>query len=175
MGGAACADSPSAGAASHTKGTASSLGLAENWIMPLPAAHRTTLDRARAAVGFAIPMPSSASQRKVKMTLSQVWENPAREVALVFNGGSFTIEVGPATYQNPSRTYQQMVREIQVGHVAVGRVNGQPAFVSWPRTDATKSNPAVVEFYLHGLDIDVISIKLAPDALLAIADSIRFR
>jgi hypothetical protein len=152
-----------------------------NWKMPLIGAHRTTLAGASAAAGFAIPMPSvtspiragSGAARKISLTLSQVWESPGHEIALVFNGGQVTMLVGPASYTDAGRAYRTMLAAVKAGRAAIGRVNGRPAFIAWPRTDYTKSNPALVEFSRKGLDINVLSTKLSPNTLLAIAGSVR--
>jgi hypothetical protein len=150
-----------------------------NWKMPLIGAHRTTLTDAAAAAGFAVPMPDVASPirtgsgpaGKISLTLSQVWETPAREIALVFNGGKVTMLVGPATYKHAGQAFRTELAAIKVGRAAIDRVNGKPALVVQPRTDYTKSNPALVEVYRHGLDINVISTKLGTRTLRAIAAS----
>ena len=152
-----------------------------NWKMPLIGAHRTTLTRAAAAAGFAVPMPnvvspirtSSGPAGKISLTLSQVWETPAREIALVFDGGKVTMLVGPASYKNAGQAFRTELAAVKVGRAAIGRVNGKPAFLAWPRTDYTKSNPALVEFYRNGLDINVLSTRIGTRTLRAIAGTVQ--
>jgi hypothetical protein len=168
-------------AAAHTVRRAVALEPPVNWEMPLTGAHRTTLTDAAAAAGFAVPMPDvtspiqagSGPAGKISLTLSQVWEAPGREIALVFNGGKVTMLVGPASYKNAGRAYRTMLAAVKVGRAEIGRVNGGPAFIAHPRTDYTKSNPALVEFYQKGLDINVLSTKLGVKTVLAIANSVQ--
>lgn len=85
--------------------------------------------------------------------------------------------IGPATHKDASQVFRRDIAEIRAGgpgRVALGEVKGTPAFVAWPRTDALKANPAVVEFYQNGLDIHLISTKVGPSTLLAIADTVAF-
>jgi len=56
---------------------------------------------------------------------------------------------------------------------AMGQVNGQPALVIEPNTDAPRSNPAWVEFNRNGIDINVVSSSYGTDTLLAVADSMQ--
>lgn len=153
-----------------------------NWVQPLIGARRTTLAGAGAALGFVIPMPdvtspirtSSASASQISLTLSRVKIQPlSREAELVFDHGKVTILIGRATHKNAGAAFRTDLAAIKVGRAAIRRVNGQPAFVAWPRTDYTKSNPALVDFYLNGIDINVISTKLGTNMLLAIAGSIK--
>jgi hypothetical protein len=74
---------------------ARALGLSTNWTMPVPGAHMTTIGGAHATAGFVIPMPevsspiqiSATPARQIRLTLSQVWVSPMRQVALLFDGG----------------------------------------------------------------------------------------
>jgi len=151
-----------------------------NWTQPLVGAHRMTLAMAAHMVGFAIPLPNmrksihagSWPAGQIRLRLSQVWVNSARVVALVFNRGKVTMLVERATSDSPLEVFRRDLAAIHVGRVAIRRVNGRPAFIAWPRTDYTRSNPALVEFYLNGLDIHVISTRLNPNLLLAIASQV---
>ncbi len=155
----------------------------QNWVQPLHGARRTTIPRARAAVGFAIPMPDVSSPIRVaadppsrlSLRLSQVWVSRGREIALVFDTNKVTVLVGRAQYDDPGREFRQELAAIHVGRAAIGSVRGAPALVIQPRTDYVKANPALVEFYLRGLDIEVLSTRLGTADLLAIAASIRPR
>jgi hypothetical protein len=152
-----------------------------NWKMPLIGAHQTTLAAASRAAGFAVPMPDVAAPirvgsgpaNQIRMTLSQVWMNQARAIALVFNGGRVTVLVSPASYRHAGQAFRTELAAIKVGRAAIDRISGKPALVVQPRTDYTKSNPALVEVYRHGLDINVISTKLGTNTLQAIAATVR--
>jgi hypothetical protein len=85
--------------------------------------------------------------------------------------------IGRATHTDASKVFRMDIAEIRAGspaRVALGEVKGRPAFGAWPRTDSLKANPAVVEFYQNGLDIHLISTKVGPSTLLAIADTTAF-
>ena len=150
-----------------------------NWEMPLVGAHRTTLAGASRAAGFAIPMPNvtspirSGAAGKISRVLSQVWMGAGHEVALVFDGGKATMLVGPATYKHAGQAFRTELAAIKVGRAAIDRINGKPALVVQPRTDYTKSNPALVEFYRNGLDINVLSTRVGTKMLRAIAGTVQ--
>lgn len=172
--------SPMVGSSQGGPMVGSSGELAVNWSQPLINAHKVTLAGAAKALGFAIPMPAvgsviragGAAPNQIRLATGPVWV-AGPEAALTFNRGEVTILVGRATYTNPGRTYRTSLAEIKVGRAAIGRVNGTPAFIGQPRTDYTKSNPAIVVFDLHGLDIEVISTRLGTSLLTAIAESIK--
>src|SRR5258708_2819435 len=137
-------------------------GAVINWEQPLKNAHITTLRAARALTGLAMPTPrmghtiwaapQDAKRMSIKLFLSKVWISPQREVALTFNHGGLTMLVGRATSTDPVKVFRTDLTAIRLGRASIGTVDGQPAFIAQPRTDYTKSNPALVEFYLHGLD-----------------------
>lgn len=93
--------------------------------------------------------------------------------APTFNGGKITILVGRAVNKNAMQVFRADLAAIKVGRAAIGTVSGTPALVIQPRTDYTKSNPAYVEFYQHGLDVTVLSTRFGTKLLLAIAASMR--
>lgn len=151
-----------------------------NWSQPLRNAHRVTLAVAGKALGFVIPMPAAGSliraggvpPNQIRLTAGPVWVS-GPEVALTFNRGGVTILVGHATYTNPGRTFRTELAAIKVGRAVIRSVNDEPALIIQPRTDYAKSNPAFVEFDLHGLDIQVISTRLGTSLLRAIAETIK--
>jgi hypothetical protein len=96
-----------------------------------------------------------------------------RQVALVFDNGKVEITMAPAQYRNPLRNFRAFIAENRVT-AAIGQVNGQPALVITPKTDATThSNPAYVEFDRNGIDINISSHTYGTGTLLAIASSMR--
>jgi len=94
-------------------------------------------------------------------------------VALVFAAGKVTLLIRPATYTDVTAWFNMIVAEVPPGTAAVGQVNGEPAVVIQPNTDPYGPNPAWVEFYRNGLDINVISTSYGTDTLLSIADSVQ--
>jgi hypothetical protein len=154
-----------------------------NWEQPLRDAHVTTLRTARTLTGLAIPaphlgtriwaVPKGARTRSIRLSLSKVWISLRREVALVFNDGALTMLVGRAASADPVKVFRQDLAAIRVGRASIGTVDGQPAFIAQPRTDYIKSNPALVEFYLDGLDLYVLSTRLPLSLVIGVADTIR--
>ena len=148
---------------------------------PLRGAHRVTLVGVEKLWGSLVPMPdvTSAIQfghpaHRIRLVLGPVWLN-GPEVALTFNRGEVTVLAGLATYLDAGQAFRAEVAAIKVGHAAIGAVNRGPALVAQPCTDYTRSNPALVEFELDNLDINVMSARLGTRVLLAIAHSISIR
>jgi hypothetical protein len=134
-------------------------------------AEKTTVAGAQAAVGFPVPVPSDPAASQASLT--QAWVSThGRQVALVFDDGRVDITMAPAQYQNPLRQFRTFIAENQVT-AAIGQVNGQPALVITPGTDASRSNPAYVEFDRDGIDINIWSNTYRTDTLLAIASSMQ--
>jgi hypothetical protein len=129
----------------------------------------TTVAAAQAAVGFTVPMPNAAAANPGNLT--QTWlDNDQPQVALEFDGGKLTIMMGPASYQDPTTEFKTFIAENNATD-SVENVNGQPALVIQPGTDAPKSNPAWVEFDQNGTDINIVSESYGTDTLLAVANS----
>jgi len=152
-------------------GRAQSLGLAPtNWAQPLPGAVQTTAAGAQAAVGFPVPLPHDPIASRGD--LDHAWLVAGQVIDLVFDGGQVTIIMQRATYTDPAKWFRIDFAEIKIpGSAVLGQVNGQPAIIVRPRMDHDKSNPALVEFYRDGIDINVISTSLRTATLLRIADS----
>ena len=146
-------------------------GAGPNWNRPLPGAKRTTVAGAQASVGFGVPLPHGAVASRGDLT--GVWVIPRLVVELVFDGGRVTIIMQRATYRDPARWFRTELAEIKTGSAVLGTVSGQPAVVVTARTDADRSNPALVQFDRHGIDIHVISTSYGPATLVRIADSVR--
>lgn len=137
---------------------------------PLLVGQKTTITRARIAVGYPVPLPNSRAADRAN--LNQVWVNSElRDVGLVFGNGKITITFAPATYQNPEKKFETFIKENREGKTAIGQVHGQPALVITPRTDPYNPNSAWVEFYSHGIDINIVSQKYGTAILLAVANS----
>jgi hypothetical protein len=174
----------SAGPARHTGGVRNPIGWNGN-LYPLGPpgsgmAEKTTIAGAGAKAGFAVPVPSTAVASR--MSLTQAWVNgntipsEERQVALVFDNGKMQILMHRATYQSALRYFRAFVAEKSQNRVtaAIGQVNGRPALVITPDTDAlTHSNPATVNFWRNGLFISLYSHTYGTDTLLAIASSMR--
>jgi hypothetical protein len=139
-------------------------------------AEKMTVVRAPAAVGYPIPMPSTAAASRVNLT--QVWVAPqnGRQTALVFDNGKVRILMSPATYQSALRYFRNFVREKNKNRVtaAIGQVNGRSALIITPNTSAfNHANPAVVNFWRDGVLISVYSNTYGTDTLLVIASSMQ--
>jgi hypothetical protein len=138
---------------------------------PLVNGQATTVANAQAAAGFPVPLPNTAVASQGNLT--QAWmDSTQQQVALVFDGGKLTIMMWPATYQNPTSEFQTFIAENNAT-AAIGQVNGQPALVIQPNTDAPRSNPAWVEFDRNGIDINVVSSSYGTDTLLTVANSMQ--
>lgn len=142
-----------------------------NLVHPLVNEQKTTLASAPEAVGFPVPLPDTTAASPGNLT--QGWMNGAQQqVALVFDGGKLTIMMWPADYADPASEFKTFTAENNASS-AVGQVNGQPALIIQPGTDAPASNPAWVEFERNGIDINVVSDSYGTDTLLTVADSIK--
>jgi hypothetical protein len=137
---------------------------------------KTTVAGAQAAVGYPVPVPSTAAASRANLT--QVWVAPrnGRQAALVFDKGKVDILMHRATYQSALRYFHAFVAEkSENGGVTaeIGQVNGRPALVIWPGTNYSHSNPAVVIFWRNGISISIYSNTKAHGihTLLAIAES----
>lgn len=138
---------------------------------PLIAARQMTIAEARATAGYPIPLPHASAASQANLT--RVWMDSKHEVALVFDNGKITITMQPATYRDPKTRFETFISENRSGKVAMGSVNGQPALVISPNTDAPKTNPAWVKIYRNGTDINVYSHDYGTATLLKIAASIK--
>lgn len=174
----------SAGPARHTGGVRN---LVAGWGNRYPlgppgltGAEKTTVAGAQAAVGYPVPVPSTAAASPANLT--QAWVSSStlprkdREVALLFDKGKVEILMHRATYQSDLRYFRTFIAEKDKNRVTaeIGQVNGRPALVIWPGTDAyTHSNPAVVIFNRNGVHVGIYSNTYGTDTLLAIAEGMR--
>jgi hypothetical protein len=140
-------------------------------VHPLVNGQKATVADAQAAVGFPVPLPNATAASQGSLT--QAWKNSEQQqVALVFDGGKLTIMMWPATYQDPASEFQAFIAENNAT-ATMGQVNGQPALVIEPNTDAPHSNPAWVEFNRNGIDINIASPSYGTDTLLAVANTMQ--
>jgi hypothetical protein len=145
---------------------------------PPPWAEKTTVEGARAKVGYPVPVPSTPAAGRANLT--QVWVAPQnnRQAALVFDKGKVDILMNPETYQGALHFFHAFVaerRENGTVSAEIGQVNRRPALVIRPNTNTSHSNPAVVNFWRDGILIRIFSNTKAygTDTLLAIARSMR--
>ena len=139
-------------------------------------AEETTVAGAQAAVGYSVPVPSTAAASRANLT--QVWVAPqtGHQTAYVFDEGKVRILVSPATYQSALHYLHAFVAEKDKNRVtaAIGQVSGRPALIISPNTGAlTHSNPAVVNFYGNGVLVSIYSNTYGTDTLLGIANSMQ--
>jgi hypothetical protein len=139
-------------------------------------AEKTTVAGAQAEVGYPVPVPRTPAASRANLT--QVWVAPRnnRQAALVFDKGKGDILMWPYTYQSALYYFHAFVRgKKENGGVTaeVGQVNGRPALIIWPGINYSHSNPAVVNFWRHGILISIYSNTKAYGihAVLAIAES----
>ncbi len=168
----------SAGPARHTGGVPNPIGWNGNLypLGPPGMAEKTTVADAQAKVGYPVPVPSDPAASRANLT--QVWVAPRnnRQAALVFDRGKVDILMTPYTYQSALHYFRAFVREKRENGgvtAAIGQVNGRPALVTWPGTNYSHSNPAVVNFWRNGILISIYSNTKAygTHTLLAIAES----
>jgi hypothetical protein len=136
------------------------------------AAEKMTVTGAEAAVGFPVSIPSNRAASR--SNLAHVWVSTSgRHVALVFGNGLVDITMARAQYNDALRQFRTFIAENRVA-AAIGRVNGRPALVIQPNTDAVNhSNPAYVEFERNGVDVHIWSHAYGTNVLLRIAKSMR--
>ncbi len=139
-------------------------------------AEKTTVEGAQAAVGYPVPVPSTAAASQANLTQAWVATHNGRQAALVFDNGKVRILMSPATCQSALRYFRAFVAEKDLNRVtaAIGQVSGRPALVITPNTDAlTHSNPATVNFWRNGVLISIYSNNYGTSALLAVANSMQ--
>jgi hypothetical protein len=141
-------------------------------------AEKTTVAGAQAAVAYPVPVPSDPVASRANLT--QAWINGntiprnERQVAFVFDNGKVHILMHRSTYQSDLHYFRAFIAEKDKNRVtaAIGQVNGRPALVIKPDTNAyTHSNPAVVMFNRNGVQVGIYSHTYGTDTLLAIAES----
>jgi hypothetical protein len=141
---------------------------------PLVQGQRVPAATAGAAAGFPVPTPrpdlAGAGSR-----LSQAWVNrQARQVALVLDRGRATVMMWPVTAANRNPvSYFRAFLDQHAAKAYLGRVGGSPALVIRPRTDAGRANPAWVEFYRDGVDINIYSSSDSAAGLIRLGDAMR--
>jgi hypothetical protein len=139
-------------------------------------AEKATIAGAAAAVGYPVPVPSTAAASRANLTGVWVAPHNGRQAALVFDQGKVRILMSPATYQRALRYFRAFVAEKDLNRAtaAIGQVSRRPALVVEPNTSAfNHSNPAVVNFYRNSLLISIYSNTHGTGALLAIASSMQ--
>lgn len=138
-------------------------------------AEKTTVAGAQAAVAFPVVVPSGPVASRANLT--QVWVSTQEgQVALVFDNGKVDILLHREAYQTDLRYFRAFVAQKDKNRVtdAIGRVDGRPALIITPNTDAlTHSNPAAVEFNRDGIHVSIFSNTFGTQTLLAIARSMQ--
>lgn len=149
----------------------------QNGAVPFPGGYRATLAQAHSVVGFPVPVPHSYPA--VRHTLSGIWvSQDSQLVALLYGKGKIKIllERWPTTAnpitQSPEKWFRHEQNIMVKNSASIGRVNGEPALIVRPNIGPCHTNPALVEFYRRGLEIDVSSTDYGTVELLKIAQSI---
>jgi hypothetical protein len=138
---------------------------------PLLGGQQVPVGEVSSDVGYSVPIPNAEEASQSSLTATWVRTDQG-QVALVFDDGKLTIMMQPANYEDPATEFKTFIDENN-GDASIGQVNGQPALVIEPRTDASKSNLAWVEFDFNGIDVNVVSATYGTDQLLAVADSMQ--
>jgi hypothetical protein len=71
----------------------------------------------------------------------------------------------PADRKNAVASYKTMIKN-HLGTERIGRVDGVPALIIDQHTVVNHSNPAWIEFYKNGIDVNVYSASFTTSALL---------
>lgn len=141
---------------------------------PLVAGHTTSVASATRQVGFRLLMPRPTAAIGNVM-LSRTWVNPREhQVALVFDGGKVTVMMWPvpADRRNPIAYYKSIIKD-HLGNDHIGLVDGVPALIIKQHSDVKHANPAWIEFYKDGIDVNVYSAHYKTSALVKLADSLK--
>lgn len=141
---------------------------------PLVAGHTTSVAAASRTVGFSLLTPRSTAAIK-NVNLTRTWVNPRlRQAAIILDGGKVTVMMWrvPADRKNAIAYFDGIVKD-HLGKDRIGRVDGAPALIIKQRTDVKHSNPAWIEFYKNGIDVNVYSASYKTAALVSLADTLR--
>jgi hypothetical protein len=151
---------------------------------PFPRGRRVSLESAQAALGRPITLPHDPLTNPSGMgPISLVTgdrisgRRTDTSVAISYPKSRLAVEYEtPVPYANPAANYRGYVEDDRQAPglrraAYVGSVGGRPALVIRFHADSPRSNPASVEFVLHGVSIAVIGFLPAP-TLLRVADSI---
>jgi hypothetical protein len=141
---------------------------------PLTAGHTTSLAAANRIVGFRILMPRSTSAIR-NVNLSQTWVYPEeRQVALVFDSGNVTVMQWPIPADRRSAiSYYKGIIKDHLGNDHIGRVDGVQALIIKQHTDVKHTNPAWIEFYKNGIDVNIYSAHYKTSDLVKLANTLR--
>jgi hypothetical protein len=153
-------------------GKASTASTAASQADPLVRGRLVPAAAASAAAGFPVPTPRP-DLAGGGFPVSQAWVNrPAGQVALVLDRGRATVMMWPVAPAN--RNAAGYFRAFLARHAAnayLGRVGDSPALIIRPHTDADRANPAWVEFYRDGVDINIYSTSDSAAGLVRLAGS----
>jgi hypothetical protein len=93
---------------------------------------------------------------------------------MVFDDGKVTVMMWPipADRKNAIAYYKGIIND-HLGNDHIGTVDGVPALIIKQHTDKKHENPAWIEFYKHGVDVNVYSAHYKTAALVRLADTLR--
>ena len=152
---------------------------------PLFKSHRTSPSKAASALGIRrLPLPSNESiDSSPAGTISAYGGQHASKgspviVAVSYPRAKLVVEYeSPIPYRNPLASYKAYVAQTptNLAHLAsIGSVTGSPALFLQLHQDASRSNPASIEFVHSGLRVAIIGFRPLNE-LLPIAVSIAAR
>ena len=76
-----------------------------------------------------------------------------------------------STSPNPEGALKEEL-QLGVADARMGDVNGHPALITEPHTDAEKANPADVRFVVDGIEVNLFSQDYSTDDLIDVAATI---
>lgn len=146
-------------------------GVARTDSNPLGAGREVTLADVRKFAGFPVLTPGSIAG--IQTAVSKVWVNSKlHQVALGLDLGQITIMMWPVqpAHENALK-YFRAFKQHNHASIDIGNINGAPVLIIKPHTDFYKTNPAWVEFYRDGVDVNIYSSSFGARSLLRVARS----
>jgi hypothetical protein len=131
---------------------------------------RTALGTAQNALPYEVLFPPE--ELVPSSSLDEVWSQPAfDEIALVYGPSERSLIVDEYVPQSPDPVASfKAETEQHVADSQIASIHGVTALVTEPRTDATKSNPADVRFFLNGVEVNIWSPDYGTGELTQIAE-----
>jgi hypothetical protein len=135
---------------------------------PLDDGVPTTLAQARLAVPFPVSLPSHPLANSGN--LEEVFISPQHHVALVFSSNVLIILQEP-DFDNGATELADLVSSGSVKNGRIDEVQGQPALVIEPDSDAARRNPGSLQFVRNGVSRTLYGEHLTGTRLKQIAET----
>jgi hypothetical protein len=107
--------------------------------------------------------------------IAQTWVNARdRQVAFILARGKVTIMMWPVPDDRKDViAYFTNIINDHLSKDHIGRVGSLPVLIVEQHSDVKHTNPAWIEFYKNGIDINIYSTSYPSTALLGLADALR--